>query len=73
MSRCKTCKHWEDPDANWIKVMGFGRCVRAEAYNGLPDDKATLAFAEDVEQHRAYLRTSPDFGCLMYEPKPEAT
>ncbi len=62
--RCKTCKWWHS-----VPYMGdCQRCERADSEAGEPDDRFALMFANPWGYAgRAYVNTSPYFGCVMWE------
>ena len=82
MQRCKTCKHWEQPENDYGEVPGTGKCAAAvqfwdttewdkdSGYRTLKPEYATkLAFVQDGSDYRAELKTLPDFGCVQHESK----
>lgn len=75
MNLCLMCKHWTPPGP-WdyvhqggARVEDFGHCQRGQGDDGHPVDHDTLAFGDDAESYRSYLRTRPHFGCIQHQPK----
>lgn len=79
--RCATCRHaeilgpkpWADAEGQALRSRYPLACKRAEMDDGKPDDPQTMAFSMafsmDGSSYRASLMVTPDFGCVMYEPK----
>lgn len=65
-STCGKCSFWEEIPHT---TTGFGNCVMAASQNGVPSNSKSLAVAVDYEDYCAFLRTSPNFGCVQFEPK----
>jgi transposase len=74
---CKDCVHWTPFDPTnpggsvyrallHAKPKAFGLCAKA---NGIKRDPTSLAYAEDGSDYKANFRTSPEFGCVMFEAK----
>ena len=68
MVRCHNCKHWDPP--NYPPAAGEqpGRCMLAD-YDSGAEHPQSLAWAEDSDCYRAWLRTLPLFGCVQGEPR----
>jgi hypothetical protein len=74
MQKCISCKFWGiDPgsgeETGEESQMPFRRCGKGGSNDGKPIVASTLACAVDGYDHAAWLLTSPDFGCVMHEPK----
>jgi hypothetical protein len=66
MNTCKTCKHWSGPNPmDQYNLHGSARCNHPKVGPRGDDepDGATDGEAYDG------IFTSPDFGCIHYEPK----
>lgn len=63
MKTCKTCKFWD------------GECNRVEfIHEGKGNKSEPLIIRVDVSDDTGLdvrMVTSPDFGCILHEPKPE--
>lgn len=83
MERCGTCRHWQSFDDyepgfdSKDYPKGFGTC---NAIGFLPDydiplekRSSWLAGTEDGSGYFACLRTKEAFGCVLHEPKEQAT
>ena len=68
MTRCIDCRFWETPTHN----RTMGTCSLTASDGSLPEHPGTLAYAADMESYQAELMTSPHFGCVQGEPKPDA-
>ena len=69
-ARCATCRWWQKP----VGGDTFGECGLARSWMDEPLRAATLAWARDEEGAKAYLLTSPSFGCVQWEEeKADAT
>ena len=78
MSRCETCKHWEQHSKKYLPE--FGKCHGiGMSYDETEWDKETgktklkqgsehiKAFVEDGSDYYAALLPTKDFGCVMHE------
>ena len=64
MNNCKTCKHWDGPEAEDGYAAGFARCLHPKMV--MPGEKPDGWWISDPA---FALYTGPDFGCIHYEPK----
>lgn len=78
---CQHCRHWiprsaaEEREYNPFRhgyadyegLQGWGVCRKARTTNNEPP-VGSLAFARDYEEYHADLLTSPEYGCVMFEP-----
>jgi hypothetical protein len=70
--RCATCEHYEPPDDLDVRSgHTFGVCAMAYSED-TAEHSESLAVAYDHEGYRAWLRVSPDFGCVQWREKPDA-
>ena len=80
--RCKNCRFWntshewtpqgephECDDPRQERLRGMGVCSLASSHEDGPDNPQSLAIAEDAESYNAELVTSPEFGCVQFQPK----
>lgn len=80
MEKCKTCKHWDNPEGEYGEVPGVGKCKavvqfwNATEWNDdgdkrslKPEYTGKLAFVQDKSDYYAELNTLPDFGCVQHE------
>ncbi len=64
MGNCQDCKFWSLDEA-WIEDRGrCGKVLHNDQRYG-PTDPAVIVGSRSG----AWLETTPDFGCLMHEPK----
>jgi len=71
MQRCRTCKHWDEPeDLEWDTS---GRCRRIPSLGYISDqdkaDKQTKLAYMIVDLDYARLATRANFGCVQHEPR----
>lgn len=63
---CRDCKWWEIHSIYTRETAIGGNCALAEQDS---DENAnSLATAHDTEQYHAWLSTSPEFGCVQFQP-----
>jgi hypothetical protein len=79
VERCKTCKHWEKPESDYVEFPGTGKCKAVlqfwNATEWIDYDKrmlktehaGKLAFVQDGSDYYAELKTLQDFGCVQHE------
>lgn len=72
MNRCKTCRWWE-PSDHKATPQGYRECRLTLTSNNRHEYPQTLAFSLDDEYYAALLVTAPDFGCVQWEQKEDAT
>ena len=62
---CKNCKFWDNTSehGNW------GICTKGDTNMDGLEDKSTLMYAVDNEDYKAWVVTSSEFGCIMFEEK----
>jgi hypothetical protein len=74
MPRCRGCRWWEPGGRR--ENARLGCCVLTQTgagsvENPRPDSKALAVIGGGNDHLWPYLRTSPDFGCVQFEPKGE--
>lgn len=65
MNTCRTCKSWLAPDSLEDPETGFGQCqeiVHGDVFKG----SVALASVQDSEDYNAWVRTRPEFGCVLW-------
>lgn len=78
--RCDGCKHWSRDEETakqyntvalgWIDT-GAHKCAMATHVQCA--ETADLMLVEDAESYAAWLYTTPDFGCVLFEAKEAET
>ena len=70
--KCETCKHWQGGMEDGNRK---GTCELSRSRSGRPTSTnlGVLFLAQDYEQYKAFLETSPAFGCLLHSDLAEAT
>ena len=76
LTQCKNCRFWKPDGATamlpgTIPARGYGTCQLMHSQMGVPEHPKTLAYAGDHQGHQAMGITSPEYGCVQGEPKPE--
>jgi len=68
IGRCKNCKHWSDVATHGEPTSGT--CDNAwSKEGGAADAEFSLAVAYGENGTVAWLKTSPDFGCIQFKAK----
>lgn len=67
MTTCETCKHWLDVDGKKPDWANCNKLWKPNGYKQKPEDKVIL-HTIDMDEC-AFLITSKDFGCNLYEEK----
>ena len=62
---CKTCKSWSAPDTQEDPQTGFGLC-REIGHGEVFEGSIALVSAQDTEDYNAWIRTRPEFGCVLW-------
>lgn len=81
MNHCKDCRHWDTNGGayTWFDDEGDEQAADARrTCKGVPflyrgDTKRALAVVTDGSGYTGALWTSPDFGCVLWEPIEPAT
>lgn len=73
--RCKNCSHFKrpyafgNPDFDQVEAAKeFGECKLGDTDMGQSKSDA-LAYAIDSDQYGAWLKVSPEYGCIQFEEK----
>lgn len=84
IGHCATCRYWEADEDRLVPVE-LRRCRKVKMFwdatqwsedfdrrEFTPECATDLAFAQDGSDYRAELITRAEFGCVQWEPDPNA-
>ena len=60
---CQDCKWW------WLPGTLGGECRLMESQKGEPVNLRSKAWAQEKQGVTAWVITTPNFGCVQFEPK----
>ena len=69
MNTCATCKHWKHP----VGIEGVFRECHGIVDSNMTSREDHIAYTWDYEGWSSGINTRADFGCVLHEPKEDAS